>query len=276
MTDGQALQFNDHRQMPQFGFGTWQIPPAETASAVGAALDTGFQLIDTASVYGNEAEVGKGIDARGAARDDVFVTTKLANVDQGFDEALRAFDRSLSLLGLDEVDLYLIHWPCPLRGRYVDTWRALARIKEDGRARSIGVSNFTEEHLQRVLDEVGITPTLNQVELHPNFQQRPLRAFHEQHGIVTQSWSPLGRGRLTEDPIVTAIATKHARSWAQVVLRWHLQSGLSAITRSVSPQRIKENYDTLDFTLDADDMAQMATLDREDGRIGAHPNDWGN
>ena len=276
MSDQTTLTLNDHRQMPQFGFGVWQIPAGETAAAVTTAVQTGFRLIDTATVYGNEAEVGEAVNATPTNAAGVFVTTKLANPHQGFDEAMRAFDKSAGLLGAHGIDLYLIHWPCPGRGRYVETWRALVRLKEEGRARSIGVSNFTEEHLQRVLDEVGVVPTVNQVELHPNFQQQPLREFHARHGIVTQSWSPLGRGRVTEEPVVSAIAAKHGRSWAQVVLRWHLQSGLSAITRSVSPVRIKENYATLDFALDADDMAQMATLDRADGRIGAHPNDWGN
>ena len=276
MTDSEFLRLNDGRQMPQFGFGVWQIPPAETTQAVTAALDTGFRLIDTAAAYGNEAEVGQAVNGGGAKREGVFVTTKLANPAHGFDEALRAFDKSLGLLGAQEVDLYLIHWPRPVHNRYVETWRALVRLKEEGRARSIGVSNFTEEHLQRLVDETGVVPAVNQVELHPQFQQRPLREFHARHGIVTQSWSPLGRGRVTEDPVITAIAAKHGRSWAQVALRWHLQSGLSAITRSVSPARIRENHATLGFTLDDDDMARLATLDRPDGRIGAHPNDWGN
>ncbi len=275
MTDIDFLGLNDGRLIPRFGFGVWQIPPAETAATVATALETGFRLVDTATGYGNEAEVGLAVNAGVVPRGDVFVTTKLANKDHGFDEALRAFDTSSSLLG-SPPDLYLIHWPCPGRGRYVETWRALARLRDEGRVRSIGVSNFTEEHLQRLLDEVGIVPTVNQVELHPHFQQRPLRDFHAQHGIVTQPWSPLGRGRLTEEPIVTALMAKHRRSWAQVVLRWHLQSDLSVITRSVSPTRIRENHESIDFALDTDDMAQMALLDRPDGRIGAHPNDWGN
>lgn len=270
--DGKLVTLNDGSQMPQFGFGVWQIRPLETAATVAAAFKAGFRLIDTAAGYGNEAEVGQALKPGAVPRDAVFVTTKLANEDQGFEEALRAFDRSMELLGLDAVDLYLIHWPCPGRDRYVETWRALVRLKQEGRARSIGVSNFEPEHLQRLFDEVGTTPAVNQIELHPRFQQRVLRDFHARHGIITQSWSPLGRGRLVDDPVIAAIAAKHNRSWAQVVLRWHLELGISVVTRSASPARIQQNYASLEFALDADDMAQLARLDRPGGRVGPDPN----
>ncbi len=270
--DNKRFTLNDGQTMPQLGFGVWQVPPGGTTATVITALEAGFRLIDTAAGYGNEAEVGQALRAGVVARDAVFVTTKLASDDHGFDQPLRAFDKSLGLLGLDAVDLYLVHWPCPGRDRYVETWRALARLKQEGRARSIGVSNFTPEHLQRLFDEVGIVPAVNQIELHPNFQQQTLREFHAQHGIVTQSWSPLGRGRLTDDPTIAAVAAKHKRSWAQVVLRWHLDLGLSVVTRSESPVRIRENYASLDFTLDADDLAALAALDRPEGRVGRDPN----
>jgi 2,5-diketo-D-gluconate reductase A len=266
-----VLTLNDGRPMPQFGFGVWQVPLEETASAVETALKTGFRLIDTAAGYGNEAGVGRALKSSGVPRGEIFLTTKLANADQGHDEALRAFDRSFGLLDTDYVDLYLIHWPVPSRDRYVESWKALVRLREEGRVRSIGVSNFTPAHLQRLFDETGVVPVLNQIELHPRFQQVALRAFDDKYGIVTQSWSPLGRGRLDNNPVINAIATKHGRSWAQIVLRWHLDSGLSAVTKSVTPARIAENFAVLDFTLDEDDMRALAALDAANGRVGGNP-----
>lgn len=265
------LTLNDGRQMPQFGFGVWQVPLEETAAAVETALKTGFRLIDTAAGYGNEAGVGRALKSAGIPRGEIFLTTKLANADQGHDEALRAFDRSFGLLDTDYVDLYLIHWPVPSRDRYVESWKALNRLREEGRVRSIGVSNFTPAHLQRLLDETGVVPVLNQIELHPRFQQAALRAFDDKHGIVTQSWSPLGRGRLDNNPVINAIAAKHGRTWAQIVLRWHLDSGLSAVTKSVTPARIAENFAVLEFTLDDEDMRALAALDAANGRVGGNP-----
>jgi 2,5-diketo-D-gluconate reductase A len=265
------LPLNDGRQMPQFGFGVWQVPEAETAAAVTTALETGFRLIDTAAGYGNEAGVGVALRNTSVPREAVFVTTKLANSDHGTDEARRAFDKSMGLLGFEYVDLYLIHWPVPSRNRFVDTWKTLIELKATGRIRSIGVSNFTEAHLQRLFDETGVVPTVNQIELQPRFQQHALSAFDAKHGIVTQSWSPLGRGRLDDDPVIGAIAAKHGRTWAQVVLRWHLDQGLSVVTKSVTPSRIRENYAALDFALDADDMAKIAALDDAHGRMGPNP-----
>jgi 2,5-diketo-D-gluconate reductase A len=265
------LTLNDGRQMPQFGFGVWQVPLDATAPAVETALQTGFRLIDTAAGYANEAGVGRALKSAGVPRADIFLTTKLANADQGHDEALRAFDKSFALLDTDYVDLYLIHWPVPSRDRYVESWKALIRLREEGRVRSIGVSNFTPAHLQRLFDETGVVPVLNQIELHPRFQQSALREFDARHGIVTQSWSPLGRGRLDHDPVINGIAAKHGRSWAQVVLRWHLQNGLSAVTKSVTPARIAENFAVLEFALDDDDMRSLAALDAPDGRVGGNP-----
>jgi 2,5-diketo-D-gluconate reductase A len=265
------LTLNDGRQMPQFGFGVWQVPLEETAAAVETALKAGFRLIDTAAGYGNEAGVGRALKSAGIPRGEIFLTTKLANADQGHDEALRAFDRSFGLLDTDYVDLYLIHWPVPSRDRYVESWKALNRLREEGRVRSIGVSNFTPAHLQRLLDETGVVPVLNQIELHPRFQQAALRAFDDKHGIVTQSWSPLGRGRLDNNPVINAIAAKHGRTWAQIVLRWHLDSGLSAVTKSVTPARIAENFAVLEFTLDDEDMRALAALDAANGRVGGNP-----
>ena len=208
-------------------------------------------------------------------RDEIFVTTKLANPNHGFDETLRAFDESLGRLGLDAVDLYLVHWPRPSVNRYLDTWRALIRLKEEGRARSIGVSNFTIPTLERIIGETGVVPVLNQIELHPRFQQADMRAFHAEHGIVTQSWSPLGRGRVTDDPVITDLAARYGKTWAQIVIRWHLDSGLAVIPRSVSPERIRQNIDVLDFRLAPEDIARIGELDSREGRIGAHPDVWG-
>jgi 2,5-diketo-D-gluconate reductase A len=265
------LTFNDGRKMPQFGFGVWQVPEDETAPTVETALKTGFRLIDTAAGYGNEAGVGRALKSAGVPRGEIFLTTKLANADQGYDEGLRAFDKSFGLLDTEYLDLYLIHWPAPSKDRYVASWKALMRLREEGRIRSIGVSNFTPAHLERLFAETGVIPVLNQIELHPRFQQHALREFHARHRIVTQSWSPLGRGRLDANPVINEIARKHNRTWAQVVLRWHLDSGLSAITKSVTPARIAENFATLEFKLDDDDLRRLAALDEANGRVGGNP-----
>jgi 2,5-diketo-D-gluconate reductase A len=266
-----TLPLNDGRAIPQLGLGVWQIPDEETAAVVRAALDAGYRSIDTAAIYHNEAGVGEALRDAPVPREELFVTTKVWNERQGYDETLRAFGESLGRLGLDYVDLYLIHWPAPRRDRYVDTWRALVRLREEGRARSIGVSNFTATHLRRAIDETGVVPAVNQVELHPRFQQGALRAFHAERGIVTESWSPLGQGQLVGDPTLDTIARKHGKTTAQVILRWHLDLGLVVIPKSARPERLRENRDVFDFRLDVEDMARIAALDRPDGRLGSDP-----
>lgn len=266
-----TLALNDGRSIPQLGLGVWRTPADETAQAVKAALGAGYRHIDTAAIYGNEAGVGEGLRASGVPRGDVFITTKLWNAEQGLDTTLRAFDASMKLLGLEQLDLYLIHWPCPARGLYVDTWRAFVRLQAEGRVRSIGVSNFEPEHLDRLVQETGVKPVLNQIELHPRFQQHALRDYHAAHGIATQAWSPLGQGQLLADPAIVAIARKHGKTPAQVIVRWHIEMGHVVIPKSVNAGRIAENADVFGFTLDAGDMAAIAGLDDSEGRIGPHP-----
>jgi 2,5-diketo-D-gluconate reductase A len=271
MTAVPTTTLNNGVQIPVLGFGVFQIPPAETAAAVSSALDSGYRLVDTAAGYGNERGVGEAVRRSGIPRDDIFVTTKLANSDHGYDNAMRAFDASLSELGFETVDLYLVHWPLPAHDLYVETWRALQRLAEDGRARAIGVSNFTPAHLQRLLDETDVVPVLNQVELHPYFQQGDLRAFHARHAIVTEAWSPLGQGKaLLDDPTLVALADRLQRSTAQVVLRWHLQLGNVVIPKSVTPERIAANIDVFDFTLTDDDMSALGGLEKGE-RMGPDP-----
>lgn len=265
------IVLNDQRSIPQLGLGVWQTPDEQAGPAVEAALAAGYRHIDTAAVYENETGVGAGIRAAGLPRRQLFITTKLWNTEQGYDTTLKAFDASLARLGLDDIDLYLIHWPSPARGLYLESWRALRRLHEEGRARSIGVSNFTAEHLERLIQDSGVVPVLNQVELHPRFQQRELRAFHARHGIATQSWSPLGQGTLLTHPVVTAVAQKHRRTPAQVIIRWHLDQGLITIPKSVTPSRIAENFNVFSFRLDASDLAAFDALDAADGRIGPAP-----
>jgi 2,5-diketo-D-gluconate reductase A len=256
--------------IPQLGFGVFQVPPEDTERTVAQALETGYRHIDTASAYRNEAAVGKAFADSGLPRDEVFITTKLWNADQGHDEALKAFDKSLERLGLDHVDLYLIHWPAPANDRYVASWKALLEIQESGRSRAVGVSNFQSSHLQRLIDETGVSPSINQVELHPYLQQEDLRAFHQEHAIATEAWSPLAQGRLLDDPVLVQIAEAHGKSPAQVVLRWHLQVGNVVIPKSVTPERIAENLDLFDFELTADDLAAIRGLNR-DQRDGPDP-----
>lgn len=270
-----SVILNDGRAMPQLGLGVWQAPADTTAEVVRTAIASGYRAIDTASVYRNEKGVGDGLRACGVARDEVFITTKLWNDSQGYDDALKAFDASLGRLGLESVDLYLVHWPAPQQDRYVEAWRALIRLREDGRARSIGVSNFGVAHLERIIGETGVTPAVNQIELHPRWGQAALRAAHQRLGIATTSWSPLGQGQLLSDPVVGAIAAKHGKSPAQAIIRWHLDLGLIVIPKSVTPARIAQNCDVFDFRLDADDLAAMAALDDPAGRIGPDPDVFG-
>lgn len=264
------LSLSDGSTIPQLGFGTYKVPAEVTAELVTGALAAGYRHVDTAALYGNETEVGAGLRASGLDRDEVFVTTKVWNDDQGFDETLRAFDASTSRLGLDRVDLYLIHWPIPSADRYVDTWRALVRLQDEGRATSIGVSNFSVPHLRRLRDETGVLPAVNQVELHPRFPQRDLVAWHDAHGIVTESWAPLARGGLLDDPSLARIAARYGKTPAQVVIRWHLDRGLVVFPKSVSLGRLRENADVFDFALDADDHATISRLETGE-RTGRDP-----
>lgn len=266
-----SISLNNGVAMPQLGFGVWQVPDDEAAKAVATALEAGYRSIDTAAIYANEEGTGRGVAASGIPREELFITTKLWNSDQGYDSTMRAFDASLDKLGLDYIDLYLIHWPLPSKDAYVDTYKAFEKIHADGRAKAIGVSNFLPEHLERLIAETSVVPAVNQIELHPQLQQGEPRAFHDRHGIRTEAWSPLGQGRgLLEVPTVVAVAQKHGRTPAQVVLRWHLQIGNVVIPKSVTPSRIKENLDVFGFELDADDLAAFAALD-EGKRLGPDP-----
>jgi diketogulonate reductase-like aldo/keto reductase len=269
-----TLTFNNGVEIPQVGFGVFKVPAAETRTAVTSALEVGYRHIDTAKLYDNEAAVGEAIAESGIDRDDLFVTTKVWNDDQGRDATLRAFDASLKRLGLDHLDLYLIHWPYPGQDLYVETWRTLEELYADGRVRSIGVSNFQPTHLQRLLDESETVPAINQVELHPWLQQRKLREFHAEHGIVTEAWSPISRGARLADPAIAELAEKHDTSPAQVILRWHLDIGNVIIPKSVNRDRMAANIDLFDLRLDADDHAVIDGLD-EGSRIGPNPDEFG-
>lgn len=267
-----ALNTGDH--IPQIGIGVFQVDDAECERVVLDALEVGYRHIDTAMIYRNEQAVGRAIASSGIPRDELFVTTKLWNSDQGADTAAGAIHRSLDLLGLEYVDLYLIHWPAPLRDQYVPSWLALEQFHQQGLAKAIGVSNFQPEHLERILEAGGVVPAVNQVELHPAFQQRTLRAFQEPKGILTEAWGPLGQGKydLAELPGLTEIATRHDRTVQQIVLRWHLQEGVIIFPKTVRKERMVENLSIVDFELSADDMAAIASMDA-DRRVGTHPDD---
>ncbi len=267
-----SLVMNNGLQIPQLGFGVFLVPPEETKQAVTEALDAGYRLIDTAQGYRNEEGVGAAIAESDVPRDELFITTKLTNSEQGYDTTLAAFDGSMDKLGIDVLDLFLIHWPLPMFDQYVETWRAFEKLLADGRVRSIGVSNFEIPHLQRLLAETDVTPAVNQIELHPEFPQEDLREFHQQHGILTESWGPLGQGKgLLENPKIVEVAQRKDRTPAQVVLRWHVQLGCVVIPKSVNPDRIRENIDIFDFELDDADMAEISKV-RTGERLGGDPN----
>ncbi|WP_308409662.1 aldo/keto reductase [Streptomyces sp. A3M-1-3] len=272
-----SITLNNGVAMPQLGFGVWQVPDNEAAKAVGTALEAGYRSIDTAAIYGNEEGTGKALTSSGIAREELFVTTKLWNsASQTWtrDSVLREFDGSLDKLGLDYLDLYLIHWPRPMRDDYLAIWRAFEEIAKSGRAKAVGVSNFQPAHLRRLMDETSVVPAVNQVELHPQLQQSELRALHAEHGIATEAWSPLGQGKgLLDVPTIIAIAQKHGRTPAQVVLRWHVQTGNVVIPKSVTPSRIQQNIDVFGFELDAEDLAALAALDSGD-RLGPDPDEF--
>lgn len=266
------ITFNDGNSIPQLGYGVWQIEDNGAADAVGTALETGYRHIDTASIYGNEVGVGRGIATSSVPREDIFLTTKLWNSDQGFEKAISALDASLERLGTDYVDLYLIHWAKPQQGTYLESWRALIELKKQGKVRSIGVSNFPQAQLREIIADTGVTPAIHQIELHPYFSQEDMRAVHSEFGIVTEAWPPLGQGgELLKDPVIVEIAGKHGVSPAQVVLAWHLAKGIVAIPKSVTPARIAKNFAAANVTLDAADIAAIDGLTRADGRIGPDP-----
>ena len=265
-----SVSLSDGDTIPQLGFGVFQVPPKDTAEAVTRALLAGYRHIDTAAGYHNEAGVGQAIHAAGLERDEVFVTTKCANDDQGHEQAKHALKASLEQLEMEFIDLYLIHWPVPSRDKYVETWQAFIELQNEGLVRSIGVSNFQPAHLERVINETGVKPTINQIELHPRLQQVGLRHEHEELGIVTEAWSPLAQGRVLDDPTITGIAKAHGKTPGQVVIRWHLQLGNVVIPKSVTPERIIENFDVFDFNLSTDQMTAIEALDAGE-RTGPDP-----
>lgn len=264
------IVLNNGVRMPQLGFGVFQIPDAETTEAVAAALAAGYRSIDTAAIYGNETGTGRALAESGIAREDLFITSKLWIDDLGYEPALAAFDASLAKLGLDYLDLYLIHWPAPASDRYADSWLALEKLLADGRVRAIGVSNFEPGHLQRLIDLGGTVPAINQVELHPALQQHDVTVFNAAQGIATEAWSPLAQGALLADPAIREIAARHGRTPAQIILRWHLQQGRIVIPKSVTPARIRENLEVFDFDLTEAELAAVNVLERN-GRTGPDP-----
>ncbi|MEO7065552.1 MAG: aldo/keto reductase [Rhodanobacter sp.] len=275
-TNASTQLLHDGTVIPRLGYGLWQVDLDDSARLVSHALRTGYSLIDTAEAYYNEEGVGEGIRSADVPREQVFVTTKVWNTHHGYEQTLRAFDASLQRLGLDRIDLYLMHWPSQIRHAYVDTWRAMIRLRDEGRVGAIGVCNFATGQLQRLIGETGIKPVLNQVELHPYFQQRELRDFHKQLGIATQSWSPLGLWKdhqvsPLDDPLIRELAVKYGKSPAQIILRWHLDNGLLVISKSSRPARIEENFHLSDFSLEDRELARMSQLDRRDGRLGPDP-----
>ena len=269
MTDYPTLNMNDGRQIPQLGFGTWQIEESEVAEPVATAIDVGYWLIDTAAIYENEHGVGEGV----GEWSDIFLQTKIWNESQGYDRSRRAAEKCLERLGRDHVDMLLIHWPCPDRGEYLNTWKAFIQLREDGLAKSIGVSNFRENELRRLIEETGVTPAINQIELHPSFQQRELREVHEELGIITQCWSPLGQGEGISDETIADIAEETGQPASAVIIRWHIQHGLSAIPKASSRNHIEANFKALSFELSADQMSRIDALDSKDGRKGPDPSD---
>lgn len=272
------ITLNDGNEIPQLGFGTFQIPAEDTAETVAKAIDIGYRHIDTAEAYGNERGVGEGVAASGVPREEIFVTSKLHNNAHEPDEARRSMEGTLSKLGMDAVDLFLIHWPVPRRydGDFVSTWKAMETFKAEGLAHSVGVSNFQVEHLERLAAECDLVPAVNQIELHPYFQNREVAAYDQEQGIVTEAWSPIAQGGILDDPVIGAIADRVGKSPAQVILRWHLQRGKVVIPKSANPERIAANFALFDFELSDRDLKALDDMDRgETGRIGPHPDTFG-
>jgi diketogulonate reductase-like aldo/keto reductase len=266
-----SIRLRDDRTIPQIGLGVWQVPDGVATDACLAAFEAGYRHIDTAALYGNEEGVGRAIKASGIPREELFITTKVWNTDQGHDKTVGAMQASLERLDLDYVDLYLIHWPTPGRGLYVETWNTILELQERGMTTSAGVSNFHEEHLRRIIDESGQTPVINQIEMHPWLPQRAVRAVDDELGIVTEAWSPLASGGLLDDTVLSAIGAKYGKSNAQVMIRWHLQLGNVVLPKSVTPERIRSNIDVFDFELDADDLIAIEGLEDESKRTGPNP-----
>lgn len=272
MTDSlQNKRFHDGRQAPTLGLGTWQVPNEMAAEVICQAVDLGYRSIDTAAIYENEEGVGRGIQQCGVAREDLFITTKLWHDAHAHGLSRPAFEASLKRLGLDYVDLYLIHWPAPREALFVQAWEALIQLRDEGLAKSIGVCNFNAEQLQELLDETGVLPVVNQIELHPRFQQSELRQYHAENDIVTEAWSPIARNTLAKDPTLQQIAKRVGRSVAQVILRWHVQLGHMLIPKSTQEARLRENMAVFDFELSDEDMAAIAKLDSPEGRTGPDP-----
>lgn len=276
MTTVPALPFHDGASVPQLGYGVWQVEDEVAADVVVQAIQAGYRHIDTAAGYQNEGGVGRAVKAAGIPREDLFITTKLANGDQGFDAAQAALEASLDKLGTEYVDLYLIHWASPQRGLYLESWKALIELQKQGRARSIGVSNFPIAQLEEIIAETGVVPVMHQIELHPAFQQRELRAFHADKGILTEAWSPLGQGGdILQDPVITGIAEAHGVDAGQVIIAWHLAIGNVVIPKSVTPERIVSNFAAAGLELTGEEIEKINALDSADGRIGADPADPG-
>lgn len=265
------LKLNDKTSIPQLGYGLWQVSDTEAEDCCLEALRLGYRSIDCAQIYQNEAGLGRALNKCGIAREEIFITTKVWNSEHGYETTLRSFEESLKKLQLEYLDLFLIHWPAPQKKAYVETWRALIELKKQGRVKSIGVSNFHAPHLERIIGETGVVPSINQIELHPKFQQHELRSFHQKHGIQTECWSPLGQGQLLTDPVLTKLARRHQKSVAQIILRWHIEQDLVAIPKTVTPARMKENLEVFDFKLSSEDLEVIAGLDDRSGRIGPNP-----
>jgi 2,5-diketo-D-gluconate reductase A len=267
----EQIVLNDGSAIPQLGLGVWQVDQDITAQVVGWGIGAGYRLIDTAEGYRNEEGVGEAIRGAGVPRGELFITSKLRNGAHQRDAALRAFDGTMEKLGIEQLDLFLIHWPVPGKDKYVEAWKTLIELRQADRIKSIGVSNFNQDHLERIIGETGVTPVVNQIELHPRFQQRGIRDFHASHDIRIESWSPLGSGRLLSDPTIAGIARKHDKSAAQTIIRWHLQEGLIVIPKSIRQDRIAANFDVFDFELDAQDLQTIRGMDSPDGRTGPNP-----
>jgi len=271
MAEQTKVTLRDGNVIPQIGLGVWQVDPAITERVVTDGIKAGYRSIDTAEGYGNEEGVGAAIRNAGVARSELFITSKLRNGGHARDLALKSFDETMKKLGIEQIDMFLIHWPVPSQDKYVEAWKAMVDLQKQGRIKSIGVSNFNPDHIERIVGETGVTPVVNQIELHPTFQQTKNRPFYKQHNIAVESWSPLGSGADLKNPAIGEIANKHGKSIAQVIIRWHLQEGFIVIPKSIHADRMQENIDVFDFELDAGDMTRIRGLDDPKGRVGADP-----